>query len=784
MLLELIGLKKVLLSVGLILVFIFVMGNIACLAPLTDQTREIPVGSDAPSEVTESFGDYKTIDYFNGHFVSSGPIEMNQTAQLTLSICPSVDMQNAEVSFTLPWGIELVEGSLQQDLGSICSGEERDVSITVKMVGLTDCRNLKATVTAQSGEMDLKKSYYYVPYSVETYSMDTTQKTSILQSDGRNVLLTPLVSIPSFQEDSTENLGSSVDVDTYGDPGTISVHGKFYYQNENGGTSPVRGAMVKLYDRRPDGSSCLQTTMTALDGSYFFQNVDNNDESGGRDLTVIVYSESGPVTVCYKESGYAYLYGWTGNVGDDLSSGTYDMQTLYLTANSPAIQAMDAVKREYDWLYWRTGWERSQIMILWPYGDWPCSRGDRIDLPNDHSTWDSSTLYHEYGHCIMYTLYGNRFPQTSVSDMSHYIFSEKDGGFALTEGWAEFLECAVEDNSNDLRGYYNGHGGDIETNDWHNCMDCGDRDGACVEGSVASVLWDIYDSGHACDDTIENQFSKIFAIMKDCRPADINAFLNAWKDREYGQDTVLYHIVDMYGVAGFQPPEVDAVISSVSYPSSMTGGETDSASITVENTGTRSWSSSDLIRLGCSNSDAVAFSPSGSNRIYLPSGVTIAPGATYTFTFPLQAPTTAGTYSPQYRMVWDGQRWFGSSVSRTVSVTGAPPFINVEEDPTMVSPTLTAEKTPVVPVDDEKVNASDVGLIVVENTTIDAIAVSNNGSEWLSLVGNENSTISGSDQATDPLADALNDTMATPDCVDLNVTVASNEDSQEVSEFP
>jgi hypothetical protein len=34
----------------------------------------------------------------------------------------------------------------------------------------------------------------------------------------------------------------------------------------------------------------------------------------------------------------------------------------------------------------------------------------------------------------------------------------------------------------------------------------------------------------------------------------------------------------------------------------------------------------------------------------------------------MTAPATAGTYTPTYRMVWDGHEWFGAQASQSVRV--------------------------------------------------------------------------------------------------------------------
>jgi len=104
---------------------------------------------------------------------------------------------------------------------------------------------------------------------------------------------------------------------------------------------------------------------------------------------------------------------------------------------------------------------------------------------------------------------------------------------------------------------------------------------------------------------------------------------------------------------------VDAVVVNDTIPSTMEPGKSYDVVIRMKNTGVMPWSEADTIRLGAiSDGDghALLFGPS---RIKIPAGTTVAPGETYDFSFTMTAPSTAGTYNPQYQMVWDSHQWFG-----------------------------------------------------------------------------------------------------------------------------
>jgi hypothetical protein len=92
-----------------------------------------------------------------------------------------------------------------------------------------------------------------------------------------------------------------------------------------------------------------------------------------------------------------------------------------------------------------------------------------------------------------------------------------------------------------------------------------------------------------------------------------------------------------------------ATYVSQTVPSAMTAGQNYTVSVTMNNSGTSTWTT-DLYKLGSQNpQDNGTW---GTNRVNLASSV--APGANYTFTFTVTAPSTPGTYNFQWRMVKEG----------------------------------------------------------------------------------------------------------------------------------
>jgi RHS repeat-associated protein len=102
----------------------------------------------------------------------------------------------------------------------------------------------------------------------------------------------------------------------------------------------------------------------------------------------------------------------------------------------------------------------------------------------------------------------------------------------------------------------------------------------------------------------------------------------------------------------------NAAFVSQSVPSTMNAGQTYPVSVTLQNTGTNTWSAANNFRLGTQNpQDNTLWT--GATRVLLPAGVNVAPGANATFSFSVSAPSAPGTYNFQWKMLRELVEWFG-----------------------------------------------------------------------------------------------------------------------------
>jgi hypothetical protein len=226
---------------------------------------------------------------------------------------------------------------------------------------------------------------------------------------------------------------------------------------------------------------------------------------------------------------------------------------------------------EYDYLLEHIGWSRKQIHVKYPFGTWatyspsfPDSK-EYIQIPTEFQ-WERGAILHEYGHAVMKAAYGdnpNNLPKTAFGGSPHYIFSVLDAGFAMIEGWAEFMEALVDDNAFNVTGYANRSTPNIEYNDWWTGDVDGrgsNRRGEIVEGAVASILWDISDTAlsndekpNIDDDGLNGLFPFLWNIMVKHWPQNVIDIWNHWNLEGYGYIDQLRGIYAEHGVV---PPTV------------------------------------------------------------------------------------------------------------------------------------------------------------------------------------------------------------------------------------
>ncbi|MET0267511.1 MAG: RHS repeat-associated core domain-containing protein [Duganella sp.] len=114
-----------------------------------------------------------------------------------------------------------------------------------------------------------------------------------------------------------------------------------------------------------------------------------------------------------------------------------------------------------------------------------------------------------------------------------------------------------------------------------------------------------------------------------------------------------------------------ATFRSQNVPSNMVAGQTYNVSVTMRNTGTRTWVPGGAKPHGLGSQSPQDNAVWRANRV--PLTASVAPGADATFNFTVTAPSASGNYPFQWRMVHEYEEWFGDfSPSVQVSVNVPP----------------------------------------------------------------------------------------------------------------
>ncbi|MEX1350605.1 MAG: hypothetical protein AB1Z31_23040, partial [Desulfobacterales bacterium] len=425
---------------------------------------------------------------------SSVPM-LNEPAVLDIEIRALRDAPNTLIDIELPEdGFKLISGSTQLN-ADMSSGSTTIYQLEVLPVALGQ---YKITATATSGESDYifgKREALYVNIGDGFSELSKTSFKSELTGHRSAAIkigdLSELPThVPSDQKPMEER--ESLYFAAPG-PGQIAVKGYWFYQDKDGVDQPLRDAKVEIWDSDASGDTLLETTHTDNSGYYASGNISNNDsEGGGQDIYVKVFATDDRSVRVTDFSSSSKLYYSATEVQKDVSDGEVDLGSYSLddSNNRMAWYIYDVIANDaFDYLADNVGWRNLyNLQVRWspdnttqgtyykPGGSIDLLAGDR---------WDSDVFLHEYGHFVMYKIYGDSIPP-SPNCYNHYWGSHSSLGCAWTEGWANFLQAAIQNDR-----FYD----DTEDQILHINFEppTPGADHVEDEGAVAASLWDIFD---------------------------------------------------------------------------------------------------------------------------------------------------------------------------------------------------------------------------------------------------------------------------------------------------
>jgi len=209
-----------------------------------------------------------------------------------------------------------------------------------------------------------------------------------------------------------------------------------------------------------------------------------------------------------NESGWIYQAEFEYTINSSSPGVISQAELMFVPSHGDvfyAAAAYGAVQDAWKFFYDETNEDVNPVDVIYPetwetahpeLGIWPYYSDNHIYIPANDS--HRTTMLHEYGHHIQYREYGFIPYCDPGGDGSHNVSLATCPEFALTEGWAQFVSCVVDNRPDNLLRYDQ----NIETNTWY--QRDGDHDDGCItEGSIASMLWDAYDGTSEQQDSMD-----------------------------------------------------------------------------------------------------------------------------------------------------------------------------------------------------------------------------------------------------------------------------------------
>ena len=470
---------------------------------------------------------------FNGYLDLTSAPSVGQTATLTLSLESNLaETAKVEIVFRLPNGVSPQSPPIfSQVYLPAFSFIQRSLLIQVDLPGNYP---LQASVYATTGSGAPIVDHFYL--HLQTSPSEANVSPEPLEHNSRDLQLQTQVQIQ--QGLAAEGL---------------TVQGLLTYFNDNERQMrPLQQVKVSLYQNQQE----LARTFADAEGHYRFETLVLNPNQP-RQLQIVVQPDNRILTVVNRRWR---TYELKSELVQDVAEGqvTIDLTLDATKANRGLGNILDSIIKTHAFFWNQVGWERQKpIQVIWP-GSGKVSYyhasqfGGRVTretltIAGGVDQWRSITMYHEYGHAAMMAAYGynyNAVPRGKYQG-GHRLETVSDQGFAMSEGWAEFLEAAVDNRALNVTGRWEEQFPNIETNSWWTGSNDGsgeNRDGGVVEGAVASILWDIFDTEDSIDltpdeddDELENRFDLLWKILIEDHPKTITDVGMGWRKRDFPQ---------------------------------------------------------------------------------------------------------------------------------------------------------------------------------------------------------------------------------------------------------
>ncbi len=279
----------------------------------------------------------------------------------------------------------------------------------------------------------------------------------------------------------------------------FDVSGTFKFETKDSQLEFPQEFYVVLYDRV---NNIALDYVIAFQGNYLFKDVTNVNAAIYLTSDAVYATVFNDATLTYiYTSGFYYDVPLTTFILSSDNTANIPLDTVsYASApqSTGAFNILNTVERGHRRVYDDIGVDLPKLKIQWDTSNVEgVSNYSHVNElltlagQKDEDQWDEDVILHEYGHFVQNKI-SIGYP-TGAGVQHHSWSSITNEGNALTEGWATFFSCAVQEDENyiDLTDY----GSKIAVNHHAELPSYHPRDSKC-EGSVTSALWDIYDSNN------------------------------------------------------------------------------------------------------------------------------------------------------------------------------------------------------------------------------------------------------------------------------------------------
>jgi hypothetical protein len=491
------------------------------------------------------------------------PRVSDQASATVTVISAGVESPDSTASLVLPSNMELVSGVTTWQ-GSLAADQPVSFTAVVRTLGPGNAQ-LQATARRAVDESNIwadQATLYFhadTAESVQDWIYGTEPATAVsgaeLAAPQSDVSLSPsalhipiTASAPAPPADSSTPTADAPSeqpavIET---PNAITINGTWNYVNRAGVSTPVK-LLSELLDA---SNNHLAWAYTGWDGSFSFT-VSNPGQFKVRAYTYYQHTsmalralrvipngnDSGNVwqqaDTYYVTSGALGPYpDGTQNIGGWYPSSGYDGRFAWwiyddmLDAFFYPYYCTPECATDGTWMPDGSTAEWTPTSTDGTY----YSRGGNIHF--EGADRDSkSTVVHEYGHNVMWNVYGETMP-ISGCPSPHYIQYISATNCAWTEGWADFFSSAVRNE-----GWYAWPSGatlNLETPNWSSPNW---DDGVQVEGRVAGQMWDTIDGANDGFDTwtAPYGFREIWDVVYNQNDDNFAEYWAAWVARGHSK---------------------------------------------------------------------------------------------------------------------------------------------------------------------------------------------------------------------------------------------------------